>query len=1643
MKTTPFSKKKVISLVSLVFFAFSLTSCGEGSGCIYADEFGDSNRASFSLFPYNKYLCESSETNENEYMKNCMNGNEGDITFNNALDGSLVTIQASNGGCLGESNALNRQSCIERCSEQCVEVNTGEKLKPTWYSLYYDIDSKDMSDDSINRIQIFASGRVVFDENEDIEEFNITRNNSNLQYQSVDNNNLILREGVERSLVLTGAWPESKNCDNVDCASEVSKSTIVYLKDLPSDFDMTQDLTSQQDLLFADEGQWSCKYAGNDLLQNVCSTTQDSFLIDSFSLGSYGGMLVNAQNSNSDQYLRKMHYPDYNNASCYYDNISSEYKCDWVNSSLDEVSYMLNGSMNITPSAVPYLIDGEKYSLSFKIIGSDSRQAVSSNTSNPGSCGFNVNIGGVNRLIELQPSTNTNDSGWYYLEDMVFDRNLPYINIGVPVGTWNDGVNDINCAAGSVAVRFDKVKRIIFNNSGFVKFRILGNSSDSCTINARLVNPGLSMDDLGYYEYGDEDNSAASKFLFNNINVTANAWQNMGSDTEIDVDTNSERLYARNDQELWFLPSSWDGYWENSDGLARECGIGMAIKIDERPAVFCDSFMIYEPNSCAPAKDNNGDYTGFCGIESYESCLSDDNLCRMPDLINQGSNVELIEEYCHSSTGIQDTNSSEFLSCTSQCNACYTHLLDVQAEKVIPFVNNQLEHRFCYNLENYSGSRLRMNLSDSLPGYPVANAEGVYTNTTEVKNFVSIVADLYNETGALTAEELNDGALFVQSISDTSGDIGYIGNLLRTTNADGNFNIINGSYELQGATTITRNRDQLMTFFIPDGYTDSGSYIAALKGTQYFLNGQYVNIRVCYDKDMSKCINNDAIPLIFQQSGGMIVEKNADIDDGECRFDSNGIMRCEKDGEWLDYYSFDKSYFCNQNNSKLTGCDGVESDECNLSIQECKNKISLYFQIEEEGGSANYIDNSGSYRIQVEQTAVDSDAGAIANIVDDIFNITVDEIEGYVELMYNGLVQSNLYQNLLNLCMVLFLMFYGFNYLMGTAQFTQSELLNRLTKIAFIYFFVSPNGWDMYNAYFVTFFRNGIDYIVFSMAAVFGNIQAELEIQQGIENRGVLFNGLSDLWGLIFNTATFAKITGLLFSSLTGWVSVILLVMALMSFIFASASAILLYVMSHIMIVILLMLGPIFFITLLFSQTRSMFDKWLKALIGFAMQQIILFTALSLFFVIFEEFIKIVLGFTVCMKDIWSIPIVNTTILRSYSIPATSASDVLNNSAAPSMLKMLSLYLVASLMKKYVNFVVQMSDAIAGAPISTSSLAGSVGGDIRKAWARRGKAVDNVIGGATRLIGRRDTLGTRMIKGRQEYLNVDKWKSKVKETLLGKELNDVQKADIAKKVSQQKKLINASQRGMQEFTEKNPELTGKEFIEGVRQSGEKAFATKAKSMGLKQNEAEALKQNLDISGLGWSKGVIGSGETRGFDDAVTNQLFSERNLGRFDSEDMEGILATTKEGSIGRAPHRGLGEKILLAGTKGHTSSKLGGAGRILTASRLRRKMAGDTAVAAHESSMKKDTSGGTIKDFGARQDTIKKQQRYQELREKKHGKGLESFEKQERKDLKKDLSRAQRKETRLDNGVDLEGRLQQEQQKYRSAIKKKLGERE
>lgn len=445
---------------------------------------------------------------------------------------------------------------------------------------------------------------------------------------------------------------------------------------------------------------------------------------------------------------------------------------------------------------------------------------------------------------------------------------------------------------------------------------------------------------------------------------------------------------------------------------------------------------------------------------------------------------------------------------------------------------------------------------------------------------------------------------------------------------------------------------------------------------------------------------------------------------------------------------------------------------------------------------------------------------------------------GFLQRFYVAVITDNYYQTIVKLCFTLMITFYGMYYLMGMAELTHGELVKRAFKISFIYLMIGTKGWEYYNMFFVKFFKQGVDYLVFSVASAFddnANLMSAF-VKGDFYDKSVLFSGVDKNLSLLFSDAVSYKIWGLFFVSFFGWLYVFIIYSSILTYIFSVANAMLLYVTAQFFLSLLLAMGPIFFVMLIFDKTKEMFNKWISNLISFGLEQIFLLTCLSLFNILVYNIIKYVLSFRVCWKAVWemNIPLLGSLQMMSFWKATTSTSATAAATAVPGLFQILLIYLIADLMNKFIQLSTQLGGSIGGSGMYLDSLAEGIKGDVGGLYE---KHIKKPIKEKTQKIG------TDFLKQTIGYKTADEEKketenSKKAQHASRKATRDAEEAVSDYKKNNYKELLNMT---AQERMDKLADVRKDAWIESFKKAGGEAAL---KDLDLTFKDKDGKKQKL-------------------------------------------------------------------------------------------------------------------------------------------------------------------------------------------------------
>ncbi|WP_342226349.1 type IV secretion system protein [Rickettsia endosymbiont of Urophora cardui] len=289
------------------------------------------------------------------------------------------------------------------------------------------------------------------------------------------------------------------------------------------------------------------------------------------------------------------------------------------------------------------------------------------------------------------------------------------------------------------------------------------------------------------------------------------------------------------------------------------------------------------------------------------------------------------------------------------------------------------------------------------------------------------------------------------------------------------------------------------------------------------------------------------------------------------------------------------------------GCTSLPCDQASNYAQD-----PLYFKILDKF----YDDNSGQYRVVIKSGVSDTRPDPLqflTNLIKNELFGTSDKDPGIVRQTYQQIIETPVYRLSISALLTLYIMFTGFSFLIGNINMTHVELVVRILKVSVVSILLSTSkAWTFFHDYLFVFFVEGLAQI--------------LQIVQDASTG-------QSLLSLLISPQTLSKLFSLLFVDPLGFIYIILYLIALYFIFLLIFKATIIYLTALITIGMIITMAPIFICFMLFNITRSLFENWLRQLISYAIQPIILFVGIAFIGMIIKTEIQSTLGFAVCKKD--------------------------------------------------------------------------------------------------------------------------------------------------------------------------------------------------------------------------------------------------------------------------------------------------------------------------------------------------------------------------------------------------------------------------
>lgn len=302
-------------------------------------------------------------------------------------------------------------------------------------------------------------------------------------------------------------------------------------------------------------------------------------------------------------------------------------------------------------------------------------------------------------------------------------------------------------------------------------------------------------------------------------------------------------------------------------------------------------------------------------------------------------------------------------------------------------------------------------------------------------------------------------------------------------------------------------------------------------------------------------------------------------------------------------------------NMQYRGMDGyLVRGIPSYELPNAESEDKLFFKILDQ----YYDDNSGGYVVKLKEGTRSAKPGPLETIV----GVITDPVRIIMQRLYQGIVANPTFLGAVRAVLVLYIIFYGYQFMIGAGNWAEDRktFMMKMIRIALIIGVMSPTSWDFFYNHLFKAFTDGVIEIAGLLMSPFADFDPDSP-----------WYSMDRLMAKFFSGETAAKITSTIFSNFPlGILYVIVLYFAMALFMISLIKALGIYLISFIVMAILIVMFPIFFVFMLFERTRKLFDEWWNQMVAYGVQQLLLFASLGMFATLVVNYMERTIGYQVC-----------------------------------------------------------------------------------------------------------------------------------------------------------------------------------------------------------------------------------------------------------------------------------------------------------------------------------------------------------------------------------------------------------------------------
>jgi type IV secretory pathway VirB6-like protein len=312
-------------------------------------------------------------------------------------------------------------------------------------------------------------------------------------------------------------------------------------------------------------------------------------------------------------------------------------------------------------------------------------------------------------------------------------------------------------------------------------------------------------------------------------------------------------------------------------------------------------------------------------------------------------------------------------------------------------------------------------------------------------------------------------------------------------------------------------------------------------------------------------------------------------------------------------------------------------DDFSIDLSSIPNKGWIFFAIEDNGDG--YQNNNGILTLSIKRPKFEFKENFF---IETILNKILENIRyilfgygggpGVTQVIYHNIVKSPLFRDIINVFLLVFITAYGLMIVAGLTQFQGLDLTKTALKVGFIYALLMPQSWEFFNKNLFNLFIEGPGYL---LSLILTNPGEDFTSLSDTKKTKLVFGTVSYIFSNITDISFFKQVISLLFAFPFGWIAFIIIFISFIWLIYATFSAIMIYIISMVLISLFLSVAPLFIMTLMFKYTNKIFRAWFKVLISNALTLIFTFVGLYMLGTMISVLLDDIFSFGVCTRCVF------------------------------------------------------------------------------------------------------------------------------------------------------------------------------------------------------------------------------------------------------------------------------------------------------------------------------------------------------------------------------------------------------------------------